>query len=822
MNDHQDSGDQRVARLYDLLKTGERPDLERQIMAMLANGDAADLESVRHLLMKPDRVDTHPESGHSDGATAEKTAMEGPEPGDTIGPFQIEKRLAKGGMGTVYLAFRTGNPKLKVALKLLSWWHPQMVDLFHAECKTLSGLKHPGIVPLIDAGTGRDGQPWMAMEYVSGMTLDVWLTQTRPDLGRRLEVFLNICDALSYAHRQMIIHRDLKPGNVLVTADGQTRLVDFGIASVLDSETGEQQVLTRMTDRRLTPEYASPEQINGLRLSAASDVYSLGILLYEMLTGVRPYRFETKNPDDIIRTINHKPISRPSQVRGGSETAKTFATRLRGDLDTIILKALERSITHRYPSVEALATDLRLYLEGLPIGARPAGLGYRIGKFARRKPWAPVMGGLLMISLLSFSLYAHRQGRLVAAERDIARKEQQTAEAVTRFLLNLFEQVDPDAARSGEPTAFEILESGRQQIKDRHGGQSEVTWHLLTTMGTVYQALDRNEPALALQEQALQLENTPEQRATLLMSMASAEQKIGRLDRAEEHLALLKEHLEQKPDDKNVRARYLHALGRQRFLQGRYRETEDAWSRAEESGALSEEQQAALSEDQAWFWYEWANLERAIQSLRQVLNWQITTFGEQHSRVLRTRLLLARWQVMAGNANDANDQFERVEALLDDDPDNDLHRAGLLDIHALRARIDGDPVAARHFYLQALAIRKKILGEKHADLAENLIALARYNEGDPDAAETYYQEALAVLLEGLGEKHARYVAALHQYGLFLMDDDRLDAAETVLRQAYSGGALLPGRTSSQAGADRRQPRRSPSHSGTRREYHPTD
>ena len=346
--------------------------LQRFALKVIESGNATLIERLKKHLGSDSPL---LQEGTSDESAPIPVPDEVFEVGSHCGPFRIEKELGKGGMGGVYLATRSDDLKLKVALKTLTHVHARSRALFEKECRILSGLKHPNIAHLIDAGILPSGRPWLAMEYVEGTNLGDWLSQNKPNLEERIGLFLKICDAVSYAHRQMIIHRDIKPGNIMVQANGDPKLLDFGIAATLNPDTGEQHTVTIEVGGMMTPEYASPEQINGLRLGTASDVYSLGVVLYQVLTDTLPYHVKTRHPLEMARMINEVSITRPSAtINEETRTKVQFASRLRGDLDTIVLKALEREVSRRYAGVEDLAGDLRRYQQGLPIKARPRNL----------------------------------------------------------------------------------------------------------------------------------------------------------------------------------------------------------------------------------------------------------------------------------------------------------------------------------------------------------------------------------------------------------------------------------------------------------------
>lgn len=346
--------------------------------------------------------------------------------GERLGAYRLLRRLEQGGMGTVYLAERADEEYCKqVAVKLL---HNPLVtqeerQRFRTERQILANLEHPNIARLIDGGTRTDGSPYLVMEYIDGQPIDRYCNERRLSIAERLELFRQVCLAVDYAHRQRVVHRDLKPGNVLVTADGTPKLLDFGIAKLLDSPPAAQVYpLTRPWGRRLTPEYASPEQLSGGTITVASDVYALGVILYELITGARPHPLAGLDPDQTARIVCESDPLSPSRVlsrRGRHDadvtrlaaerrTQPTTLTRsLRGDLDNIVLKALRREPSLRYASAAELAQDVARYLGGEPVLARGAGPVYRLARFARRHRWRLLSGGALLTAFAAVMFYLH-------------------------------------------------------------------------------------------------------------------------------------------------------------------------------------------------------------------------------------------------------------------------------------------------------------------------------------------------------------------------------------------------------------------------------
>jgi len=324
-----------------------------------------------------------------------------------IGPYRIERELGSGGMGTVYLGIREDDQfPARVAIKVTQRGGEALLERFKHERRILAGLIHPYIARMLDAGMLEDGRPYFVMEYVDGRPIDEFVEQVRPAV---LELFLKVCAAVQFAHQNLVIHRDLKPGNILVTETGDPRLLDFGIAKLMAGADVIQSDETRPWERMLTPSSASPEQVAGGAITIASDVYSLGVLLYRLLTGVSPYAGAPDFNVDPARAIReYEPPPASSTARLGPRERRM----LLGDLDNILRKALEKEPSRRYGTVQELAADIERHLKGLPIEARPASFSYRAAKFIRRNRVAAAAAGLLALSvsggLVASLQYAHR------------------------------------------------------------------------------------------------------------------------------------------------------------------------------------------------------------------------------------------------------------------------------------------------------------------------------------------------------------------------------------------------------------------------------
>ncbi|MDH3223772.1 MAG: serine/threonine protein kinase, partial [Gemmatimonadota bacterium] len=444
----------------------------------------------------------------------------------TIGGFEILRRLGSGGMGTVYLARRMGEGlDREVALKVVGRTGEEPArERFRAEQRILSRLEHPNVARLYEAGIDEHGAPFFVMEYVDGLAIDDYADQRALTLDERVRLVRQLADALAYAHRNLIVHRDVKPSNILVTPEGVVKLLDFGVAKLLESEPdADHPPLTRPGAPLLTPEYASPEQIRGEPVTTAADVYATGVLLYELLTGVRPYEFASRSPVHIEAVISGTEPRRPSAAVTGAGARAAEARRsvpsklarsLSGDLDWVLLKALRKEPEARYGSIQELAEDLDRYLRGQPVQARKPTLWYRTRRFVGRNR-GPVAAVGLIIGTLTLGL----AGTWWQADRATRQAEQ--ASRVKELVVGLFEGAAPDHAQGRDITALELLDQGQRTLLSGLEDEPEVRTELLNILGGVYTSLGEYGRAEPLLDSALAVAEGLGDETLLLSALAA-------------------------------------------------------------------------------------------------------------------------------------------------------------------------------------------------------------------------------------------------------------------------------------------------------------
>ncbi len=430
--------------------------------------------------------------------------------GATLGAYRIERALAHGGMGTVYLGERTEGFTQQVAIKTLRRGidTDEVVQRFLAERQILARLVHPNIAKLFDGGATPDGRPYFVMEYVNGLPITDYADQARLGIEARLDLFQTVAGALQYAHQHLVVHRDLKPSNVFVSHDGVVKLLDFGIARLVGSEHQWGQTKTSTGFRVLTPAYAAPEQVSREPVTTATDVYQLGALFYELMSGVRPFPKDLPEAEleQCIVARDPEPLSKVVLSRGsdrasarGYVSSKELAHRLRGDLDVIADTALAKEPGRRYGTVEGMATDVRRHLSGRPIAARPPTLGYQLNRFVRRNRWVVPTSVAALAALVLYVGTLNRHNRRLALERD-------RAEAVTEFVTGLFNSPNPWTDGEGaDVTVLEALEAGVQRVETDFTDRPDIRARLLEVIGSSYYWLNRSERAHQVQARAVAL-----------------------------------------------------------------------------------------------------------------------------------------------------------------------------------------------------------------------------------------------------------------------------------------------------------------------------
>lgn len=476
-----------------------------------------------------------------------------------VGVYRLDHELGRGGMGVVYHATREDDFNMQVAIKLVRAGQDceRSVAAFHRERQILASLQHPYIAQIYDGGTTKDGCPYLVMEHVDGQSLTQWLNSESPSLNEALEVFIKICEAVSFAHENMVIHRDLKPHNIMITAEGRPKLLDFGIASVLEQESTIPAVSVQDQEGRLTPEYACPEQITGQRLTAAADVYALGAILYEVLSGCLPHRFKTTNPQEWCDKIcNEEPlkVGAALRLRHKHKDREHWGRlpswrRLSRDLDAVVAKALAKDPRERYGSAGALARDLGRYLARRPVEARRAPRAHQLGRWLTRN-WVPISAFLLLAGV---ALTAWLERNQALAARDQAERARRGALQESEFLQDVLRQGrlerDPNQPLSVPP----MLETAAMRLELMDDKEPLTRARLFLAMGELFQSYGDFQRADSLLEHGLALRYAAAYPVDALLIQLKTQRAaaLRGMDRVEESYALLQQaavELEQLPD----------------------------------------------------------------------------------------------------------------------------------------------------------------------------------------------------------------------------------------------------------------------------------
>lgn len=743
--------------------------------------DEAAAREVRELLgyAEESRGDLELDHFHSGALwcdlAGELGGTEAPEPGARLGAYRLLQEIGRGGMGIVFLAERAdGEFEQQVAVKVLRGgaWGQEVLRRFEQERSIMAALSNPRIARLFDGGRTQDGHPYFVLEYVEGLPIDRYCDVNRLSLRERLELFQQVGEAVSYAHRNLIVHRDLKPSNIVVTSEGLVKLLDFGIAKLLPESAGpEAQPLTREL-HPLTPEYASPEQWRGERVSTAADIYQLGLLLYELLTGWRAHRPRSESLSDWERAVCVDYPDLPStavasasdeQCAARRSSAKALTRQLRGNLDNIVAKALRKEPDRRYGSVEHLLEDTGRHLGGFPVAARPASLVYRAWSFAGRHRVAVTAAAMVALSLVGGLGVALWQAQVAADERDVAQWERdrsqheaEKAEQATDLLIRVFE-ISNAARRPGEAlTAREVLEYGSAWVDDELVREPEMRASMLDVLGRIYMGIESYEEATPFLERALEL-------------------------RREVHSG---PHPEV--------ARSMHHLGRAQRMQGNYEV-----AKALISEAL--EMQLGLWEgDHPEIAYGLSSMSYLPSA---VIGPDTQEALRRESLSMRRRILGEDHLAVAQGLNDLGwhlaglEQLEEAEALLREALEiqrralgsGSAATAASLSNLATVLRSRGNYVAAEEMLREAIANRRAVVGMDHPAPAKSLVHLGGvlYDQGQYEAAALEFEEALRLYRSAFPDGHIRTAHALIAFGRLRLAQDLPQEAEAMAREAVS-------------------------------------
>lgn len=718
--------------------------------------------------------------------------------GIAIGPYRVIREIARGGMGSVYLAERAdGQFEQRVALKLIKRGmdSDEVHRRFLSERRILARLSHPHIARLLDGGMTNEGHPWFAMEFVDGSTITRYCDEHKSTINQRVELFQSVCEAVRYAHQNLIIHRDLKPSNILVTADGQVKLLDFGIAKLLEEDPAGGP-LTQTEVRAMTPEYAAPEQVRGDPVTTATDVYALGAVLYELLSGRRAHQFKRRVPAEIERVVCDVEPEPPSIA--AAHEGNPLARSLSGDLDTIVLKALQKDPARRYLSADALSEDLRKYRAGLPVSARPDTIRYRARKFVRRYRVLVAATAVVIVSLTAGLAGTLWQANAASRQAQLASAEAAKANEVKEFLVGLFKGSDPSETRQQNLTARDLLERGSRGVDTALRKQPDVHAELLDILGVVYgelaffpqsDSLLRRSVALSKQ---LHGNSDPivTERLTHLATVLITWSKYEQADTVlREVLATRRQSL--GPEHADVGAT-LSQLGQVQRLRGDLDEGEKL---LREAIAIHLKTPGPRSPAVALDLFELAvalnehgKTPGADSAATEALAIRRANFSSDHPLLLKTEHLIALIRVDQGAYTEAEQIERRVLDTRRRLYGEEHHTvADAMNVVALAIENQGNLVQAESLYTRALSINRKTLGDDHNAtivLANNL-AVLRYRLRDLPGAVAAMRIARDAWTRTLGEDHIYAVTATNNLGAMLSDLGDYKEAEPLIRTSLA-------------------------------------
>jgi serine/threonine protein kinase len=826
----------------------DRPPAERPAyLDAVCAGDTALRREVERLLA----ADAQHGSGFLAGPPHElpRLTLDEREDGGSLGPYRLLRKIGSGGMGTVYLARREDEHyERDVAVKVLrsGLASTEAFHRFVAERQILARLEHPNIARLYDGGSTEDGRPYLVLELVEGLPVDEYCDRRRLTVDQRLALFQKVCAAVQYAHQNLLVHRDLKPANILITPEGEPKLLDFGIAKRLAPEADDTLHRTRIGLRLLTPRYASPEQVRGDAITTASDVYSLGVILYELLAGRSPYQVAAELPYEMERVICEQEPERPGMAlfRTGPPSAEEIALarktrpaaltgRLRGDLDNIVLTALRKEARRRYGSAAELSQDLEKHLQDLPVTARPDTLSYRTRKFVRRHRAALAATAAVALIVAGSVTSLIAQGRQLVQERD-------KAQYALSFLVDTFKQADPYQTQGERLTAREILDRGADRIARELSGQPDVQAAVMDAIGEVDRGLGRYDEAEPLLQRALALRR--QVFGLDALEVAESLEHLAELENEKSHRADAESHLRRalairrgRGDGDLAMVKTLNLLGVTLVEKGvSPKAAPEIEALHREALAIARRVGGPASMTEAETLLALANLQRALgsytaaeRSFREALAVERKALGDRDPRLYRDQSDLGGFLVDAGKLKEAesvlrpclamqrkilgrghpdamatltnlavglDQQGRHVEA-------EPLHRevlelarsqfgpahwrtaTAMCDLaSSLEGQERGDQAVP--LYEGALEIRRRVLGEKDWKVTQILLLLAQLYRYDKQYSRSLKlsRQALADYTETAGPDHPHTAHALREIGRNFLEQKRFAEAEPYLRR----------------------------------------
>ncbi|MCL4843744.1 MAG: tetratricopeptide repeat protein [Bryobacteraceae bacterium] len=707
-----------------------------------------------------------------------------------VGPYRLIRVAGEGGMGVVYLAEREDLGS-QVALKLLrdAWLSPARRERFANEQRTLAQLNHPSIARLYDADTLPDGTPWFVMEFVEGLPLTEYCRERRSGLAERVRLLRAVAEAVQFAHANAVIHRDLKPSNILVKEDGSIRLLDFGIAKQLEEAEGRPGDQTRTGLRMMTPAYAAPEQVRGERAGIYTDIYALGVLLYELVTGRPPFEVTTRTPGEAAELIAKGDPERPSVAARRGEGGLAVRNAVWRDLDVLILKAMHRDPERRYATAEALIRDLDHLLNEEPLEARPDSVVYRLEKLVRRR-WRGLAAATTVVVVMA-GMAAVFTARLAGA-RNEAEAEAERAQRIQQFMLSLFQGGDEMAGPAEGLRVVDLLERGAREARALDA-EPRVQAELLHTLGELYQKQGDLEKAEELLNQALERRRAlhgPEHAevARNLLALGQLRAAQAKLEEAEkfvsEGLGMARRVL---PAGHIGLARALAAQGEVLSARGEYARAGAALEEAARLAAGSRELAPILFELASVEFYA-GHYDRSEELNRRILTLFQAQLGDGHPLVADVIVNLGAIRSEKGDAAGAAERYREALKITEAwfGPEHPKTASNLTMLGRAQVKLEETDAAIRTLE-RAIGIQERHFGGDHPKVASALNELGTVTRslGRPEEAIGHYRRAGAIWRKVHGENHYLNGIALSNVASVELEVGRMESAEALMKEALS-------------------------------------
>lgn len=708
-----------------------------------------------------------------DHATPDLSDRDSDSPPRTVGKYRILERIGSGGMAVVYRAERTdvgGTVALKMIKGELA--NPSARDRFLQEQRVLARLHHPNIARLLDAGVDAQGNAFITMEYVDGTDIVGYCDRLKLDVSSRLALLLQVGRAVQHAHENFVVHRDIKPSNIFVDAAGSIKLLDFGIAKLVGDQMED---LTQTGLRIATPGYAAPEQIEGGAITAATDVYGLGVVTYELLSGFRPQADRTKEivkPSTRITNAIRSEAALTDVLARRKTTEERLIRRLRGDLDTICLKALQSDPGRRYPTADAFVEDIKRHLSGLPVTARPDSTTYRARKFIGRHRFGMAVIGLILCGIATLLIQSYRYNTILQQERDRARSEATAARRTAEFMVDVFESADPLTSSRRDLSVGDVLRNGERSIENILAEEPEMSVRMQSLLMNVHRHLGNQEDMLRLAESAKNIVRThgiedAEVLGRFEQSVGAMMATFNERDSALTHyesalrLARTSGSTELEADILHSQASTQSALGHYDVADSLYRASTELYRKVpgNEYNVATADASRALTLSLQRRYVE------ADSLARSALEYQRRVFGDRHVRLTRPLEVLASAQMQTGDYVGADSTLRWELAIWQTIFGSEPHvlRVRALVQYGRLLGLRGDPAAGADTLRKALSVAVASVGEQHLNTAQthNFLALQLINSGDKDGAIYHLEKALELFRGLVAEDHPQITIVLY-------------------------------------------------------------